>query len=60
MQPQQPRLAVYLASRDDCPGMQWRTLNDIVGAHLDWPESKGLNGWERKALELAEERSQLG
>jgi hypothetical protein len=35
-------------------------LNGIVGAHLDWPESKGLNGWERKALELAEERSQLG
>jgi hypothetical protein len=35
-------------------------LNGIVGAHLDWSESKGLNGWERKALELAEERSQLG
>jgi hypothetical protein len=35
-------------------------LNGIVGAHVDWPESKGLDEWERKALELAEERSQLG
>jgi hypothetical protein len=35
-------------------------LNGIVGSHLDWLESNGLNGWERKALELAEERSQLG
>jgi hypothetical protein len=35
-------------------------LNGIVGAHIDWPESKGLNEWEHKALELAEERSQLG
>jgi hypothetical protein len=35
-------------------------LNGIVGAHVDWPESKGLNECERKALELAEERSQLG
>jgi hypothetical protein len=26
----------------------------------DWPDSKGLNEWERNALELAEERSQLG
>jgi hypothetical protein len=35
-------------------------LNGIVGAHVDWPESKGLNEWEHKALELAEERSLLG
>jgi hypothetical protein len=25
----------------------------------DWADSKGLNEWERKALELAEERSKL-
>jgi hypothetical protein len=35
-------------------------LNGIVGAQVDWPDSKGLSEWERKALELAEERSQLG
>jgi len=26
----------------------------------NWADSKGLNQWERTALELAEERSQLG
>jgi hypothetical protein len=30
------------------------------GAHVDWADSKGLNQWERKALELSEERSKLG
>ena len=35
-------------------------LNGITGAHVDWSDSKGLNQWERKAFELAEERSQLG
>jgi len=28
-------------------------LNGINGAHVDWPDSKGLNEWEHKALELA-------
>jgi hypothetical protein len=35
-------------------------LDDITRARVDWPDSKGLNHWERTALELAEERSQLG
>ena len=35
-------------------------LDGITGAHVDWPDFKGLNQWKRKALELAEERSQLG
>ena len=26
---------------------------------MDWPDSKGLNEWERKALELAGEQSKL-
>jgi hypothetical protein len=43
-----------------CPRHAVAALNGIVGAHVDWPESKGLNEWEHKALELAEERSQLG
>jgi hypothetical protein len=30
-----------------------------TGAHVDWADSKSLNEWERKALELSEERSQL-
>ena len=35
-------------------------LDGITGAHVDWADSKGLNQWERMALELAEEPSQLG
>jgi hypothetical protein len=31
-----------------------------TGAHVDWADSKRLNEWERKALELSEERSKLG
>jgi hypothetical protein len=30
------------------------------GAYVDWADSKGLNEWERTALELAGERSKLG
>lgn len=47
------------ASSRACPRHAVAALNGIVGAHVDWPDSKGLNEWERKALELAEERSQL-
>jgi len=36
------------------------TLDGITGAHVDWADSKGLNEWEHKALELSEERSKLG
>jgi hypothetical protein len=42
-----------------CPRHAVAALNGITGARVDWPDSKGLNEWERNALELAEERSQL-
>ena len=42
-----------------CPRHAVAALNGITGAHVDWADSKGLNQWERQALELAEERSQL-
>jgi hypothetical protein len=32
-------------------------LDGITRGQVDWPDSKGLNQWERAALELAEERS---
>ena len=35
-------------------------LDGITGAHVDWTDSKGLNQWEHKALELSGERSKLG
>ena len=35
-------------------------LHGITGAHVDWTDSRGLNEWEHKALELTEERSKLG
>jgi hypothetical protein len=32
-------------------------LDGITGAHLtDWTDSQGVSKWERKALELSEER----
>ena len=34
-------------------------LDGITGAHVDRADSKGLNKWERKALELSEERNKL-
>jgi hypothetical protein len=43
-----------------CPRHAVAALTGIAGARVGWPYSKGLNEWERKALELAEERSQLG
>jgi hypothetical protein len=43
-----------------CPRHAAAALNGISRAWVDWPDSKGLNQWERTALELAEERSQLG
>ena len=43
-----------------CPRHGVAALDGITGVHVDWADSKGLNEWERKALELAEERSQLG
>lgn len=35
-------------------------LDGITGVHVNWADSKGLNQWERKVLELSEERSRLG
>jgi hypothetical protein len=47
------------ASARACPHHAVAALDSIASARVDWPDSKGLNEWERKALELAEERSQL-
>jgi len=43
-----------------CPRHAVAALDGIAGAHVDWADSKGLNQWERKALELSGERSKLG
>lgn len=48
------------ASGRACPRHAVAALDGISQARVDWPDSKGLNQWERTALELAEERSQLG
>jgi hypothetical protein len=42
-----------------CPRHALAALNGITRVRVDWPDSKGLNRWERIALELAEERSRL-
>jgi hypothetical protein len=43
-----------------CPRHAVAALDGISRARIDWSDSKSLNQWERTALELAEERSQLG
>jgi hypothetical protein len=43
-----------------CPRHAVAALIGIAGAQVDWADSKGLNQWQRKALELTEERSKLG
>ncbi|HLM88270.1 MAG TPA: hypothetical protein VK284_04445 [Streptosporangiaceae bacterium] len=43
-----------------CPRHAVAALDGITGAHVDWADSKGLNEWQCKALELAEERSNSG
>jgi hypothetical protein len=48
------------AAARGCPHHAVAALDGITGAHVDWADSKGLNEWECMALELAEERSQLG
>ena len=42
-----------------CPRHAVAALDGISRARVDWSDSKDLNQWERTALELAEERSQL-
>ena len=39
-----------------CPRHAVAALDGIAGAHVDWADSKGLNQWEWKALELSELR----
>jgi hypothetical protein len=48
------------ASARGCPRDAVTALDGITGARVDWPDSRALNRWERKTLELAEERSPLG
>ena len=36
-----------------------QALNGITGLRVDWDDSRGLNQYERSAVELAEERSCL-
>jgi len=48
------------ATARGCPRHAVAALDGITGAHVDWADSKGLHQWERKALELSEERSELG
>ena len=48
------------ASARACPRHAIAALDGITCAHVDWADSKGLNEWERKALELSEERNRLG
>jgi len=50
------------ASPRGCPRHAVAALDGIASVRVDWADSKGLNQWERTALELAEggERSTLG
>ncbi len=41
------------ASARACPRHAVAALDGIASAHVDWADSKGLNEWERKALELS-------
>jgi hypothetical protein len=43
-----------------CPRHAVAALTGIIGTYIDWSDSNSLNGWERKALGLAGERSPLG
>jgi hypothetical protein len=47
------------ATARGCPCHAVAALDGITGARMNWADSKGLNQWERKALELSEERSKL-
>jgi hypothetical protein len=48
------------ATARGCPRHAVVALDGISRARVDWSDSKGLDQWERTALELAEEQSQLG
>jgi hypothetical protein len=47
------------ATARGCPRHALAALSGVIGARVDWAGSKGLNEWERKALELSGERSKL-
>jgi hypothetical protein len=36
-----------------------QALNGIIGLRVEWESSRGLNEHERRAIELAEDRSRL-
>jgi len=42
-----------------CARRAVQALNGITGLRVDWDDSRGLNEYERSAIELAEERSCL-
>jgi len=42
-----------------CPRHGVAALDGIASAHVGWADSKGLNEWEGRALELSEERSRV-
>jgi hypothetical protein len=42
-----------------CPRHAVAALDGIAGARVDWADSRGLNEFERTALELSGERSLL-
>ena len=48
------------ATARGCPRHAVAALDGITDAYVDWADSKGLNQWERKTVELSEERSKLG
>jgi hypothetical protein len=48
------------ATARGCPRHAAAALDFVSRTRVDWSDSKGLNQWERTALELAEELSQLG
>jgi len=42
-----------------CPAHAVTGLEQITGARVDWADTKGLNEFEIKALELTEDRARL-
>jgi hypothetical protein len=48
------------ATARGCPRHAVAALDGTTLAHVDWADSKGLNRWEREAIELSEKRSKLG
>jgi hypothetical protein len=47
------------ATARGCPRHAVAALDGITGAYVDRADSRDLNEWERKALELSEERGRL-